>query len=72
LKICRQLKPDKTVEKTRPCVASGIAADGAPSKAALGFALSCALTFEQLERLKTDKGEWLSFTKRLKGRQQKI
>lgn len=33
----------------------------------MGFALSCGTTFEQLERLKTDKGEWLSFTQVVKG-----
>ncbi|MEY3289003.1 MAG: hypothetical protein RLZZ419_1245 [Pseudomonadota bacterium] len=60
-------QPDKTVEKRGPAVQAAFGADGAPSKAALGFALSCGTTFEQLERLKTDKGEWLSFTQAVKG-----
>ncbi|MDD1626031.1 MAG: glycine--tRNA ligase subunit beta, partial [Methylococcaceae bacterium] len=60
-------QPDKTVEKRGPALQAAFAADGAPSKAALGFALSCGTTFEQLERLKTDKGEWLSFTQAIKG-----
>jgi glycyl-tRNA synthetase beta chain len=60
-------QPDKTVEKRGPALQAAFAADGTPSKAALGFALSCGTTFEQLERLKTDKGEWLSFTQAIKG-----
>ncbi|WP_262966902.1 glycine--tRNA ligase subunit beta [Methylobacter psychrophilus] len=60
-------QPDKTVEKRGPAIQAALGTDGAPSKAALGFALSCGTTFEQLERLKTDKGEWLSFTQAVKG-----
>ena len=60
-------QPDKTVEKRGPAIQAAFAPDGSPSKAALGFAASCETTFEQLERLKTDKGEWLSFTQAVKG-----
>ena len=60
-------QPDNTVEKRGPAIQAAFAADGTPSKAALGFAASCGTTFDQLERLKTDKGEWLSFTQAIKG-----
>lgn len=60
-------QPDKTVEKRGPALQAAFAPDGTPSKAALGFAVSCGTTFDQLERLKTDKGEWLSFTQAVKG-----
>jgi glycyl-tRNA synthetase beta chain len=60
-------QPDKTVEKRGPAIQAAFAPDGTPSKAAQGFAASCGTTFEQLERLKTDKGEWLSFTQAVKG-----
>ncbi|TAL52577.1 MAG: glycine--tRNA ligase subunit beta [Methylovulum sp.] len=60
-------QPDKTVEKRGPAIQAAFAPDGTPSKAALGFATSCGTTFDQLERLKTDKGEWLSFTQAVKG-----
>jgi glycyl-tRNA synthetase beta chain len=60
-------QPDKTVEKRGPAIQAAFDKDGNPSKAALGFATSCGATFEQLERLKTDKGEWLSFTQAVKG-----
>ncbi|MEI6747458.1 MAG: glycine--tRNA ligase subunit beta, partial [Methylococcaceae bacterium] len=42
-------------------------ADGTPSKAALAFAQSCGVKFKQLERLKTDKGEWLACTQTISG-----
>jgi glycyl-tRNA synthetase beta chain len=60
-------QPDKTVEKRGPAIQAAFAPDGSPSKAALGFAISCGASFEQLERLKTDKGEWLSFTQAVRG-----
>lgn len=60
-------QPDKTVEKRGPAVQAAFAPDGTPSKAAQGFAVSCGTTFDKLERLKTDKGEWLSFTQHVQG-----
>jgi len=60
-------QPDKTVEKRGPALQAAFAPDGTPSKAAMGFAVSCGTTFDQLERLKTDKAEWLSFTQAVKG-----
>jgi glycyl-tRNA synthetase beta chain len=60
-------QPDKTVEKRGPAIQAAFTPDGSPSKATLGFAASCNTTFDQLERLKTDKGEWLSFTQAVKG-----
>ena len=60
-------QPDKTVEKRGPAIQAAFAPDGTPSKAAVSFANSCGTTFEQLERLKTDKGEWLAFTQVVKG-----
>ncbi|MEY2665857.1 MAG: hypothetical protein RLZZ384_28, partial [Pseudomonadota bacterium] len=47
---------DKTVQKRGPAIQGAFQADGTPSKAALAFAQSCHVEFEQLERLKTDKG----------------
>lgn len=60
-------QPDKTVEKRGPAVQAAFAPDGTPSKAAQGFAASCGTTFDKLERLKTDKGEWLAFTQHIHG-----
>lgn len=58
---------DKTVQKRGPAVQAAFQADGTPSKAALAFAHSCGVEFDQLERLKTDKGEWLACTQTIAG-----
>ena len=58
---------DKTVQKRGPAIQGAFQADGTPSKAALAFAQSCNVTFDQLERLKTDKGEWLACTQTIAG-----
>ncbi|MGZ8158025.1 MAG: glycine--tRNA ligase subunit beta [Methylobacter sp.] len=60
-------QPDKIVEKRGPAIQAAFVPDGTPSKAAMGFAVSCGTSFDQLERLKTDKGEWLSYTQAVKG-----
>ncbi|QWF70852.1 glycine--tRNA ligase subunit beta [Methylomonas paludis] len=58
---------DKTVEKRGPALLAAFDKDGNPSKAAVGFAASCGTTFAQLERLSTDKGEWLIFKQAIAG-----
>ncbi|MGZ8224644.1 MAG: glycine--tRNA ligase subunit beta, partial [Methylobacter sp.] len=60
-------QPDKTIEKRGPAMQAAFTADGTPSKAAVGFAVNCGTTFDKLERLTTDKGEWLVFTQNVKG-----
>ncbi|MFO1435276.1 MAG: glycine--tRNA ligase subunit beta [Gammaproteobacteria bacterium] len=51
---------DREVIRRGPAVAAAFGKDGKPTSAAVGFAQSCGLSVEQLERTKTDKGEWLS------------
>jgi len=58
---------DKTVQKRGVSVQAAFQPDGTPSKAALAFAQSCGVKFDQLERLKTDKGEWLACTQTIAG-----
>ncbi|MGR8935924.1 MAG: glycine--tRNA ligase subunit beta [Gammaproteobacteria bacterium] len=58
---------DKSVEKRGPALQAAFNADGTPTKATEGFARSCGTTVEQLGTVKTDKGEWLSFTQWHKG-----
>ena len=58
---------DKVVEKRGPALQAAYAADGTPSKAALGFASSCGASFDQLEKLETDKGSWLIFKQAVQG-----
>ncbi|BAN68004.1 glycine--tRNA ligase subunit beta [endosymbiont of unidentified scaly snail isolate Monju] len=56
-----QRQPDRDVERRGPAVKAAFDAEGRPTKAAEGFARSCGTTVDQLERLETDKGEWLVF-----------
>lgn len=58
---------DKLVEKKGPSIATSFNKNGTPNQAAQGFAKSCGTTVEKLNRLKTDKGEWLSFNQTIKG-----
>ena len=55
-----QTAPQK-IERRGPAVAAAFGKDGAPSGAALGFAKSCGVELDALERLQTDKGEWLVY-----------
>jgi glycyl-tRNA synthetase beta chain len=62
--IIRELQthqPDIEIEKRGPAVAAAFDAQGTPSKAAEGFARSCQTQVDQLQRLSTDKGEWLVY-----------
>lgn len=50
---------DTKVQKRGPAVAAAYDDSGNPTKAALGFARSCGVEVADLERMATDKGEWL-------------
>jgi len=52
---------DKQIEKLGPAVKAAFDKDGKPSKAAEGFARSNGVSFDQLSRKETDKGERLAF-----------
>ena len=54
-------QPDQTIERRGPAVQAAFKADGEATPAAMGFAKSCGVTVAELDRLKTDKGEWLSY-----------
>ena len=51
---------DRAVEKRGPALAAAYK-DGAPTPAATGFARSCGVEFDRLEKLETDKGAWLVY-----------
>ncbi len=53
---------DRQIQRRGPAVQAAFDAAGKPSKAAEGFARSCATTVDQLGRLETDKGAWLVFS----------
>ena len=52
-------QPDQTLERKGPAVVAAFDADGQPTLAAIGFARSVNRSVDELETLKTDKGEWL-------------
>ena len=56
-----QAQPEQTIERRGPAMNAALDSDGQPSKALLGFAQSCGVGVEQLEKLETDKGAWFVF-----------
>jgi glycyl-tRNA synthetase beta chain len=60
---------DKKQQKRGPAVSAAFDEDGKPTRATEGFAKSCGVEIEQLEKLETDKGTWLAFNAVVKGKQ---
>ena len=54
-------QPEQSIERRGPAVNAALDAHGQPGKALMGFAQSCGVTVEQLEKLETDKGAWFVF-----------
>jgi len=52
-------QPHQQQLRRGPAVSAAFDATGKPTQAALGFARSCGLEIDALERLETDKGAWL-------------
>ena len=61
-------QPDAIEERRGPALAAAFDSDGNPSKAAQGFARSCGVEVDALEKLETDKGAWLVFRAPQRGR----
>jgi glycyl-tRNA synthetase beta chain len=55
------------VERKGPAVEAAFFSDGKPTAACIGFARSCGVAVEQLQRQKTDKGEWMYFRQQQPG-----
>ena len=51
--------PEQAVERKGPALASAFDAEGKPSRALEGFARSCGVAVDALEKIETDKGTWL-------------
>lgn len=54
-------QPEQAIERRGPAVNAALDEQGNPGKALLGFAQSCGVSVEQLEKLETDKGAWFVF-----------
>ena len=52
-------QPDRQSERRGPALGAAFGSDGRPTKAAEGFARSCGVSVDALQRLETDKGAWL-------------
>lgn len=68
VKDCATSQPDRELERRGPAIQAAFDEEGKPTKAAEGFARSCNTTVENLARLKSKKGEWLSFLLHEKGK----
>jgi glycyl-tRNA synthetase beta chain len=62
----RQEDLDETI--TGPPVSAAFTASGDPTPAALGFARKQGVTFDALDRVKTEKGEYLAARKHVRGK----
>ncbi|MBF0471265.1 MAG: glycine--tRNA ligase subunit beta [Gammaproteobacteria bacterium] len=60
---------DQIVEKRGPAVTAAFDENNQPTKATLGFARSCNAEVDELQRLTTAKGEWLSFRQTVAGKE---
>ena len=59
---------DQSVEKRGPAIKAAYDEEGNPTKALLGFAKSCQVSdLESLDRMSTEKGEWVVFRSVKKG-----
>lgn len=61
------VQPDVEMTQRGPAISAAYDTNGNPTKAALGWASGCGIAMEKAERIKTDKGEWLSYTHLKKG-----
>lgn len=52
-------QPARTMERRGPALNAAFDEEGNPSRAALGFAQSCGVSIDDLQRVETDKGAWL-------------
>ena len=58
---------DKQIQRRGPALTAAFGEDGCATPAAKGFAKSCGVEVEDLEKLETDKGAWLVFNTVEKG-----
>ena len=57
----RMNQPDRDIERRGPALDAAFDADGQPTRAAEGFARSCGVDVDHLERLENTDGRWLLF-----------
>jgi glycyl-tRNA synthetase beta chain len=63
----QEKQQDKQVERRGPALTAAFDEEGCPTKAASGFARSCGVEVDQLDKIETDKGSWLAYSSEQKG-----
>jgi glycyl-tRNA synthetase beta chain len=58
----------QSIERRGPSLDAAFDADGKPTRAALGFAGSCGVDIDSLERRETERGSWLYFSSSEEGK----
>jgi glycyl-tRNA synthetase beta chain len=61
-------QPDTLVERRGPALAAAYDGAGEPTQALLGFAKSCGVAVDQLQKLQTKQGEWMGFQQQVQGK----
>ncbi len=61
-------QPEQAIEKRGPALDAAFDGDGRPTRAALGFAASCGVEVDSLERRETDRGSWLYYRSAVAGK----
>ncbi len=61
IRACAERAPDRHIERRGPPLRNAFDAGGAPTQSATAFARNCGVAVTELERLATDKGDWLVF-----------
>lgn len=65
---CSLNQPDREIERRGPALQAAFDSSGKATKAAEGFARSCGTSVEQLSIIKNDKGDWLTFLLKERGK----
>lgn len=60
---------DKQQQRRGPALSAAFDEEGKPTRATEGFAKSCGVKVDQLEKMETKKGAWLVFDTLVKGKQ---
>lgn len=60
---------DKQQQRRGPALVAAFDDEGKPTRATEGFAKSCGVSVDQLEKLETDKGAWLAYNAVVKGKE---
>jgi len=60
--------PDQVLDRKGPALNAAFDANGNPSPACVGFARSCGVTPQELQKIKTPQGEWVGYKQKVPGK----